>query len=105
MWLCYISWLGLAACFLWGFICACGAFAVIGAAYSWVWSIIYAITGIPGAMFLWYLRFYKLAQQDAMLGYMLWFLMYAAPRTFAFPSSPLWRPSPPSTASRASCRP
>lgn len=81
---CYWAWLGLIWCMFFNFWSVTAALIGIGSDKmgSWLWSIIWALGGIPGAYIFWYARIYNAAIKDSALGYGMFFAGFMANLVF-----------------------
>ena len=82
---CYWAWMGLIWCMFFNFCSVTGALIGIGGDKmgSWLWSIIWALGGIPGAYILWYSRIYNAAIKDSAIGYSFFFAGFMANLVFS----------------------
>jgi len=72
---------------------------------AWLMALVYLITGVPGAFYLWYKRLYSAAKNDSAMNYLWFFLIYLVHVAFCFYAfiAPTAAFSTPRTPSRASC--
>ncbi|KAG6475558.1 secretory carrier-associated membrane protein 1-like [Zingiber officinale] len=72
----FASLLGLAGCLFWNIIAVTAAWIVGEGVKIWLLSIIYFISGVPGAYVLWYRPLYRAMRTDSALNYGWFFLFY-----------------------------
>ncbi|XP_074570535.1 secretory carrier-associated membrane protein 3-like [Curcuma longa] len=75
----FASLLGLVACLFWNFIAVTAAWIGGEGANGvmiWFLAIIYLISGVPGAYFLWYRPLYRAMRTDSALSFGWFFLFY-----------------------------
>ncbi|XP_024995327.1 secretory carrier-associated membrane protein 1-like [Cynara cardunculus var. scolymus] len=70
------TWLGLMLCLVWNLIAVTAAWFQGQDATIWLLAVIYLITGVPGAYFLWYRPLYKAMRTDSALKFSFFFLTY-----------------------------
>ncbi len=74
----YMCWFGLIWCLSWNFICAS---IILGTdakdkVASWFLTVIYWLTGIPIAFYMWYLAIYRAAKNDSAARYLFFFISF-----------------------------
>ncbi|XP_042428711.1 secretory carrier-associated membrane protein 2-like [Zingiber officinale] len=72
----FASLLGLVACLFWNFIAVTAAWIGGEGVKIWFLAIIYFISGVPGAYFLWYRALYRAMRTESALSYGWFFLFY-----------------------------
>lgn len=72
----FASLLGLIACLLWNIVAVTVAWINGGGPTIWLMSIIYFISGVPGAYVLWYRPLYRATRTDSALKFGTFFLFY-----------------------------
>ncbi|XP_076948963.1 secretory carrier-associated membrane protein 1-like isoform X2 [Bidens hawaiensis] len=76
------SLLGLIVCLAWNFIAVTAAWFQGQGTSIWLLSVIYIITGVPGAYFLWYRPLYRAMRTDSALKFGFFFIAYICHITF-----------------------
>ncbi|CAN6876754.1 unnamed protein product [Brassica oleracea] len=72
----FATLLGLIACLLWNIVAVTVAWINGGGPTIWLLSIIYFISGVPGAYVLWYRPLYRATRTDSALKFGTFFLFY-----------------------------
>ncbi|CAH8390490.1 unnamed protein product [Eruca vesicaria subsp. sativa] len=72
----FATLLGLIACLLWNIVAVTVAWIYGGGPTIWLLSIIYFISGVPGAYVLWYRPLYRATRTDSALKFGTFFLFY-----------------------------
>ncbi|CAN1221948.1 Secretory carrier-associated membrane protein 3 [Linum grandiflorum] len=72
----FSTFLGLVLCLLWNIIAVTTAWIKIDGVKIWFLAIIYFISGVPGAYFLWYRPLYRAFRTDSALKFTWFFLFY-----------------------------
>jgi len=72
----FASFLGLVCCLFWNVIAVTTAWIKGEGVKIWLLSIIYFISGVPGAYVLWYRPLYNAMRTDSALKFGLFFLLY-----------------------------
>lgn len=72
----FASLLGLTACLFWNVIAVTAAWIKVSSVSIWLLSIIYFISGCPGAYVLWYRPLYNAMRTDSALKFGWFFLFY-----------------------------
>ncbi|XP_042520898.1 secretory carrier-associated membrane protein 1-like isoform X1 [Macadamia integrifolia] len=73
----FTTLLGLVACLLWNIVAVTTAWIKEEGVTIWLLSIIYFISGVPGAYVLWYRPLYRAMRTESALKYGRFFLFYA----------------------------
>ncbi|GAB4859555.1 Secretory carrier-associated membrane protein 2 [Ancistrocladus abbreviatus] len=72
----FTSYLGLVVCLSWNIVAVTTAWIKGEGVKIWLLSIIYFISGVPGAYVLWYRPLYRAMRTDSALKFGLFFLLY-----------------------------
>ncbi|XP_044948496.1 secretory carrier-associated membrane protein 4-like [Hordeum vulgare subsp. vulgare] len=73
----FASFLGLIICLLWNFICVTAFWISAGESPKiWFLAIIYFVTGVPGAYYLWYRPLYRAMRKESAFRYGWFFMFY-----------------------------
>ncbi|CAN1327077.1 Secretory carrier-associated membrane protein 2 [Linum perenne] len=72
----FSTFLGLTLCLLWNIIAVTTAWIKIDGVKIWFLAIIYFMSGVPGAYFLWYRPLYRAFRTDSALKFSWFFLFY-----------------------------
>ncbi|CAH8336782.1 unnamed protein product [Eruca vesicaria subsp. sativa] len=72
----FTTFLGLIGCLLWNIVAVTVAWIKGGGPTIWLMSIIYFISGVPGAYVLWYRPLYRASRTDSALKFGTFFVFY-----------------------------
>uniref|UniRef100_M1C1K9 Secretory carrier-associated membrane protein n=1 Tax=Solanum tuberosum TaxID=4113 RepID=M1C1K9_SOLTU len=72
----FTTFLGLIACLLWNIVATTTAWIKEGDVKIWFLSIIYFISGVPGAYFMWYRPLYRAFRTEGAMKFAWFFLFY-----------------------------
>ncbi|XP_042428719.1 secretory carrier-associated membrane protein 2-like isoform X3 [Zingiber officinale] len=72
----FASLLGIVACLFWNFVAVTAAWIAGEGVKLWFLAVIYFISGVPGAYFLWYRPLYRAMRTESALRFGWFFLFY-----------------------------
>ncbi|XP_047332995.1 secretory carrier-associated membrane protein 3-like isoform X2 [Impatiens glandulifera] len=76
LYLAFATLLGLVLCLFWNLITLSAAWSKGGTANAWFVALIYFVTGIPSAYFMWYKPLYRTFRKESAFRYGWFFLFY-----------------------------